>query len=130
MSTAPNTLDLHPQPDTDVDMISPCPEALDDLVAQLLISNVDASTQTDLHLPPSVNIQVIIIPSLLGPLNTPDLTPPPSPKIDKPSSEDSRPKGKRPAYCNYCRRRGHLIEECRTRQRNNSRRGIKRQRVE
>ena len=68
VSTAPNTLDLHPQPDTDVDMISPCPEALDDLVAQLLISNVDASTQTDLHLPPSVNIQVIIIPSLLGPL--------------------------------------------------------------
>ena len=125
LSPVPTTLGLHPLQNTDVDMISPCPDILEDLVSQLLISNADASTQTDLHLLPSADIKIIIQPNKMGSTTSCiSLTPPPSPKADSSTSS------KRPTFCKYCRRKGHLIEECRTRERNNRRKAYKKRRLD
>ena len=109
----PTTLGLHPRLNPDVDMISPCPpDILEDLVSQLLISNASTSTQTDLHLPPFADIKIIIQPTQSGSsTKCVNLTPPPSPIHHNTPEDEHPPKRKKIAYCNYCKRKGHLIDE-------------------
>ena len=133
LDTSPKTLGLHPPQHQDVDMISPCPpDILNNLVSQLLISNASTATQTDLHLLPSADIRIIIQPAQSGfSTKCVNLTPPPSPIQYSTPEDEHPPKRKKIAHCNYCKRKGHLIDECRTRERNNRRRHIiKRKRMD
>ena len=109
------------------DTISPPPADITSFIDDLTFLNTDStSCQTDISLPVNALVQIIIPPTSSVTMEPEDNPPipkaPPNPQQPNQSETTPTRSWKRKRFCNYCKRHGHVIEECRTRERNNKRR--------